>query len=100
MRDHSWPGTFCVLFFLSIFSTTLALQVTPGSSCASICMDVQNGDPMNPASSNTNVSEIACTDVDFYSTAKGLKFKNCMDCLQKSPAVSGDESDSLWFLCK
>lgn len=78
----------------------VALQVTPGSSCANICLDNPESDPLSPASSTTSVTDITCNDDDYQSSSKGIKFKNCMECLQESASVNDAENDMLWFLCK
>lgn len=77
-----------------------ALEVTPGSSCASTCLDSTTGDAFDPAASTTNTSDIVCYDVDYYSTTAGVKFKDCLECLQTSTDVNGSESDVSWFICK
>lgn len=84
----------------SLISSSSALQVTPGSSCASVCLDSETGDALDPAASTTNASDIACYDVDYYSTAVGVKFKNCLECLQTSKNSSDSESDVSWFTCR
>ncbi|KAI0532427.1 hypothetical protein GGR58DRAFT_490326 [Xylaria digitata] len=91
---------FVILLLLSIsfLQHGAALQVTPGSTCAAFCLDNPESDPLNPDSSNTRSSDITCTDDSFDNTATGIKFKNCLDCLQKSNATSNTESDVSWFL--
>ncbi|KAG6356977.1 hypothetical protein INS49_014853 [Diaporthe citri] len=84
--------------FLFLLSSTAAIQVTPGSSCASVCLDSSDGDPMRAAASTTNSSDIVCNDVDYFSSSTGQKFKDCITCLQTSNALSGEESDVSWFL--
>lgn len=84
----------------SLVSSSSALQVTPGSSCSSVCLDSETGNALDPAASTTDVSDIACYDVDYYSTTVGVKFKNCLECLQTSKNASESESDVSWFLCK
>ncbi|KAJ0116267.1 hypothetical protein J7T55_005213 [Diaporthe amygdali] len=84
-----------ILFTLS---STTAIQVTPGSSCSSVCLDSPDGDSMRAAASTTNASDIVCNDVDYFSSAPGLRFKDCVTCLQTSNAISGEESDVSWFL--
>ncbi|ORY71512.1 uncharacterized protein BCR38DRAFT_417055 [Pseudomassariella vexata] len=76
----------------------VALQVTPGSPCAALCLNDPKSDTQDPGSSFTNAADISCTDHDYQSSSKGIKFKNCMECLQNSNAVSGDENDMNWFL--
>ncbi|KAF2970329.1 hypothetical protein GQX73_g3214 [Xylaria multiplex] len=87
-----------LLFSTSFLPHGTALQVTPGSTCAAFCLDNPESDPLNPDSSNTRPSDITCTDDSFDNTATGIKFKNCLDCLQKSNATSNTESDVSWFL--
>ncbi|KAI1856101.1 hypothetical protein JX265_011816 [Neoarthrinium moseri] len=85
----------CLLILLG---TAVGLQVTPGSQCATLCLDNPESDPLNPASSSTNPWDISCSDDEFSETSKGIKFKNCVDCLQESQAVNGEENDAAWFL--
>ncbi|KAI1429606.1 hypothetical protein F5Y12DRAFT_781955 [Xylaria sp. FL1777] len=91
---------FVILLLLSIYflPDVTSLQVTPGSTCAALCLDNPESDPLNPASSNTTPSDITCTDGSYDDSATGIKFKNCLDCLQKSNATSGTENDVSWFL--
>ncbi|KAI1284692.1 hypothetical protein F5Y07DRAFT_347448 [Xylaria sp. FL0933] len=91
---------FVILLLLSIcfLPDINALQVTPGSTCAAFCLDNPESDPLNPASSNTKPSDITCTDGSYDNSPTGIKFKNCLDCLQKSNATSATESDVSWFL--
>jgi hypothetical protein len=91
--------TFLVyLFVFTLFVSSL--QVTPGSQCAAVCLDNPENDPLDPASSSTNVSDITCNDSSYADSSRGVKFKNCLDCLQQSRAVKDAESDVRWFLCK
>ncbi|KAI0130041.1 hypothetical protein BJ170DRAFT_297861 [Xylariales sp. AK1849] len=90
---------FFTLASLLVFRAyVVALQVSPGSTCAAVCLDNPESDPLNPASSSTNISDITCNDDDFESTSKGIKFKNCLECLQDSRNVNGGENDISWFL--
>ncbi|RYP25246.1 hypothetical protein DL765_000127 [Monosporascus sp. GIB2] len=75
-----------------------ALEVTPGSSCSAICLKDTESDPLDPESSSTDISEIACNDDDYGSTSTGIKYRNCLDCLQRSNVTQGAESDATWFL--
>lgn len=77
---------------LILSSAASALQVVPGSPCFSQC--TIDGTPA------TNASEIVCSDVDFNSTATGLKFKQCTECLQGSRQFSGEDTDVARYLCK
>ncbi|KAL2266300.1 hypothetical protein VTJ83DRAFT_5652 [Remersonia thermophila] len=74
-----------------------ALQVTPNSPCAPVCMDSPGLDVSDPNSSTTKTSDIPCVDSD-YSSPVGAKFKDCMTCLQSSTFSQGSESDVMWFL--
>ncbi|KAI0166907.1 hypothetical protein GGR52DRAFT_556118 [Hypoxylon sp. FL1284] len=85
----------CLLF---LRRETTALQVTAGSSCAAICLDDPEGDVQNPAASSTNSSDIVCNDEEYSTTASGIRFKNCVECLQESHAVNGQENDVSWYL--
>lgn len=87
------------LVFLLLSGTT-AIQVTPGSPCTSVCLDSPDSDSARAAASTTNSSDIVCDDVDYFSSSTGQKFKDCITCLQPSNAVSGEEDDVSWFLCK
>lgn len=79
------------LVLLSIMTFTDALQVTPGSSCSSVC---------GASTSKTNSSEIVCSDYDYYSLGTGSTFMDCIECLQSSNTASDSENDVSWFLCK
>lgn len=76
-----------------------ALQVTPNSPCAQVCMDSPGLDVSDPNSSTTTTSDIPCLDAE-YSSPKGTKFRDCMSCLQTSTFSQGSESDIKWFLCE
>jgi hypothetical protein len=77
-----------------------ALQVTPNSPCASVCVDSTTLDLSDPNSSNTVNSDISCYDKDYTTTPAGEKFYRCMSCLEDSSFAQGTESDQGWFLCK
>ncbi|KAH7318581.1 hypothetical protein B0I35DRAFT_479072 [Stachybotrys elegans] len=83
---------------LLLVHTAAALEVTPGSSCASFCLDRVTGDSFNPAASSTGSSDITCSDLDFSQEEAGIKFQNCLECLQTSEKVNGTESDLHWYL--
>lgn len=87
-----------VLALLSLGTAVSALKVTPGSPCAGFCIDVQ-GDGFDPAASSTNATDMVCQDIDYTQTDTGIKFQQCLDCLQKSTKVNGSESDVSWYLC-
>lgn len=91
---------FSVIFLFILVSISTALEVSPGSRCASVCLNEQTGNGQDPKASTTNVTDIVCEDVNYYSTSPGTKFKNCVECLRDSTQVSGNENDIAWFLCK
>lgn len=74
------------------------LQVTPNSPCSSLCLDSSDSNASDPRSSNTNDSDIMCSDKD-YASDKGKKFEGCMNCLQNSTYSQGSENDQTWFVC-
>lgn len=90
------------LLALPILLTRLAsaLQVTPNSPCSSLCIDNASLDPSDPNSSNTYNSDIVCSDDDYASSPVGVKWQNCMSCLQNSTFSQGTENDQMWFLCR
>lgn len=93
MLAHTLPSTLRALSSVLILSTTSgAFQVSPSSPCSPQCTI--------DGAVNTDTSEVVCSDADFSTTSTGLKFKNCIDCLQSSRYFSGDDSDVAWFLCK
>lgn len=91
---------FSVVLLISLPPATLALQVAPGSSCGSVCLDLADGDPLDPSASTTNSSDVVCNDVDYFSSATGIKYKKCVECLQTSGHVEDTETDISWFLCE
>lgn len=91
MLAHTLPSTLRALSSVLILSTTSgAFQVSPSSPCSPQCTI--------DGAVNTDTSEVVCSDADFSTTSTGLKFKNCIDCLQSSRYFSGDDSDVAWFL--
>lgn len=42
----------------------------------------------------------SCDDSDYFSSPAGVKFKDCLECLQTSEEATGSESDSSWLICK
>lgn len=93
--------TITAIISLLIFSHNVpALQVTPGSACAAVCLDDPEGDPNDAAQSTTTPKDVVCTDAKYNTTAVGIKYKSCMQCLQSSHVSKGTESDLDWYLCK
>ncbi|CAK7202374.1 hypothetical protein SEUCBS139899_005097 [Sporothrix eucalyptigena] len=96
---HSDPmatAVFVFIFSLLIVST-LAIQVSPNSPCASLCIDNSSLDTSDPNSSTTTNADISCYDSDFVTSSAGQKWTSCMGCLQNSTFSQGDESDQAWF---
>ncbi|KAK7959528.1 uncharacterized protein PG986_004382 [Apiospora aurea] len=86
------------LLLLSQCRVLFALEVTPGSSCAALCLNNPESDPLNPASSSTSPSDITCSDEGYSETSAGIKFKNCLECLRDSRDAKNGENDVSWFL--
>lgn len=77
-----------------------ALQVAPGSPCARACLGSPADNNWSASASNTNSSEITCSDAAYSSTTVGIKFKKCLECLRTSSRGNMDETDAKWFVCK
>ncbi|KAK1983465.1 hypothetical protein LZ30DRAFT_780567 [Colletotrichum cereale] len=87
-----------LLAVFSLIATVSSLEVTSGSDCAALCLDGHNGTTIDTATSGTKSSDIVCANDQYHSTGTGIKFKNCISCLQKSQATKGPESDAAWFM--
>jgi hypothetical protein len=90
-------------FLLALLSALLlragsCLEFTPGSSCARFCLNDARQSGFDPAVSFTNTTEIVCRDPEFSTADTGLKFRNCVECLEKSAKVNETESDLHWYL--
>ncbi|KJZ74219.1 hypothetical protein HIM_06450 [Hirsutella minnesotensis 3608] len=93
------PGLALVPFpWFTFQRLTTALQVTPGSFCAAYCLDSSEGNDFLASDSNTKVAEIACNDADYLKTDRGIKFRECVDCLQTSTKFAEGESDLKWYI--
>lgn len=88
-----------LFLILAAARVLFALEVTSGSPCATYCLDLAEGDGYDPTSSSTNTTDITCRDDGYSKTEAGMKFKNCMECLQDSTVHKGSESDAKWFIC-
>jgi len=88
------------LLLAGFIARGLALQVTPDSPCAPLCIDKSDLDKSDPGASNTKGKDITCKDSDYLSKPAGQKFQKCMTCLQESKYSKGSETDQQWFFCK
>lgn len=85
------------IFLVALLSTAVSvqgLQFAPRSNCQALCSDGTGAD-----AAKTNTSDVVCEDDDFADSGKGIKFKNCISCLQDSDFVSDSGSDVHAFLC-
>ncbi|KXJ93363.1 hypothetical protein Micbo1qcDRAFT_194570 [Microdochium bolleyi] len=89
---------FVLLCLLALSRCTRALQVTPGSACAAFCLDNTEDDPNDPSRSTTTPKDVVCTDSKYSTQAAGIKYQNCLQCLQNSHVAKGSESDAAWYL--
>ncbi|KAK1972817.1 hypothetical protein LY78DRAFT_623373 [Colletotrichum sublineola] len=87
-----------LLLAFSLARVAFSLEVTPDSDCSALCLDGTNGTAIGTTTSGTNSSDIVCENDQYHSTGKGIKFKNCITCLQESQATKGPESDAAWLL--
>ncbi|KAJ4010318.1 hypothetical protein NW752_004992 [Fusarium irregulare] len=81
-----------------LLSPSSALHFTPDSECAALCSSGSNSTASSFKTSATNSSEIVCEDGEYSDSGNGIRFKNCLNCLQKSDATWEEESDVYWFL--
>jgi len=88
------------LLMTGLITSTLAIEFTPNSGCAPVCMDNSSQNASNPDASTIQGSDIVCAVGDYQSTAVGQKFENCLNCLQNSSTSTSTENDVMWFLCK
>ncbi|KAK3946068.1 hypothetical protein QBC46DRAFT_65220 [Diplogelasinospora grovesii] len=98
MAPSTIRTTLRLLSLLLITQLASTLQVAPNSPCSSACVDSTTLDFSDPNSSNTRNSDITCHDAAYGTTETGMKWKNCMSCLQNSTYSQGSESDQQWFL--
>ncbi|KAF4452898.1 hypothetical protein F53441_4324 [Fusarium austroafricanum] len=96
MADLRFGLKASILFLLA--STTHALYFTPDSECAALCSDGSNSTSSDFKASATNSSDIVCEDDKYSASGNGIRFKNCLNCLQKSKTTWKKESDVYWFL--
>ncbi|OAA75768.1 hypothetical protein LEL_07756 [Akanthomyces lecanii RCEF 1005] len=92
-----WKATAAFLFVFSS-STADALQVTPGSKCAKACLNAGSDNPWKASDSNTNITDVTCSDSKYLDTAAGQHYQRCLTCLQRSDRVWDGETDLKWFV--
>ncbi|KAK8141958.1 hypothetical protein G3M48_009575 [Beauveria asiatica] len=89
-----------VLLAMTAATVTTALQVTPGSPCASLCL-VDSSSSSSPSNSSGTAKirddEIICSNRD-YASEQGQKFQRCINCLQNSTYSQGSQNDQAWFM--
>ncbi|KAG4437241.1 hypothetical protein IFR05_007257 [Cadophora sp. M221] len=90
-------STVASILVACMLTPTWALQVSPNSACASVCVDSLPSDFSDPNVSNTIGSDIVCNDGNYGHTSAGAKFEGCLNCLQTSTASSGNENDQGWY---
>ncbi|KAF5021651.1 hypothetical protein F66182_6309 [Fusarium sp. NRRL 66182] len=83
---------------LLLASATQALHFTSDSECAVLCSDGSNSTSAESQVSATNPSDVVCEDGEYAKSGNGIRFKNCLNCLQKSQATWEEEGDVYWFL--
>ncbi|EGX89521.1 hypothetical protein CCM_07773 [Cordyceps militaris CM01] len=81
-----------------VFSTADALQVTPGSKCAKVCLDSGSDNPWKASDSNTNITDVTCSDASYLNTPVGQHYQRCLSCLQRSNRFWDGEADLKWFV--
>ncbi|KAM3504212.1 hypothetical protein MY10362_003704 [Beauveria mimosiformis] len=89
----------CLVLVAAMMATvTTALQVTPDSPCASLCLDSSSSSSSNSSSiAKIRDDEIVCSNRD-YASEQGQKFQRCMNCLQNSTYSQGSQNDQAWFM--
>ncbi|KGQ05927.1 hypothetical protein BBAD15_g8831 [Beauveria bassiana D1-5] len=88
----------CSLVLLAVMATvTTALQVTPDSPCASLCLDSSSRPSNSSSVAKIRDAEIICSNRD-YASEQGQKFQRCMNCLQNSTYSQGSQNDQAWFI--
>ncbi|PSN60063.1 hypothetical protein BS50DRAFT_626341 [Corynespora cassiicola Philippines] len=89
---------------ISLLALGHALEVSPGSPCASRCLDKPaEGDPNNRDDSLTWNTDLSCFDWQYTQengTDVGKKFADCQACMQASAYEDNEwrERDTGWFM--
>ncbi|KAJ6438542.1 LPXTG-domain-containing protein [Purpureocillium lavendulum] len=92
------PMMFAIPLWLALGQASLALEVTPGSHCATYCVDKPEGNPFKASDSTTTPQDISCKDIDYSTTDTGIKFRKCLECLGGSTKADKGESDLKWYI--
>ncbi|OAR00591.1 hypothetical protein LLEC1_02141 [Akanthomyces lecanii] len=98
MKLRQQRPAFWALFLLAAATAVLALQVAPGSPCAHKCLGSGADNNWSADASNTNSSEITCSDAAYSDSQVGLKYKQCLECLRTSSRGNWGETDAKWFV--
>ncbi|OAA41917.1 hypothetical protein BBO_05276 [Beauveria brongniartii RCEF 3172] len=92
-RPEGWA-----LSLLTAATVVFGLQVAPGSPCAHNCLASSSDNNWSADASNTNSSEITCSDAAYSGSKVGIKYKQCVDCLRTSSRGNWGETDAKWFV--
>lgn len=101
MQSRSCRLPWLLVLFIAVAH---ALEVTPNSPCASLCLNNIQDNPNNGDASWTVAPDTVCDDWEFEgpdSTVRGRKWKECLLCEQTSTAIDkeSNENEVYWFLC-
>ncbi|KAJ6438545.1 LPXTG-domain-containing protein [Purpureocillium lavendulum] len=106
-------AAWAILMLLTPLGLVTALQVSPNSPCADVCIDDAALNRSDPGSSTTvGRRDIVCEDRQMNvdgtkqqqssssssSSSVGMRFRQCMACLERSAFEQDGESDQQWFL--
>ncbi|KAM3560383.1 hypothetical protein MY1884_002978 [Beauveria asiatica] len=91
------PGGWA-LSLLTAATVVFGLQVAPGSPCAHNCLASSSDNNWSADASNTNTSEVTCSDAAYSGSKVGIKYKQCVDCLRTSSRGNWGETDAKWFV--
>ncbi len=80
----------------TLLSPTLAIQSSMNSSCDAFC----SSDQQDTQTLKLPVSDIVCNGSVYDNATGGVKFIQCINCLQNSFRASQGTSDLEWFLCE
>lgn len=92
-----WAARCCFMALAMLSAITTALQVTPDSPCASLCLDPSTSGMVDSSMPNMHPNDIICNNRDL-SSEKGQRFQSCMNCLQNSTYTTDSQNDQAWFM--